>query len=141
MALPGCALPCHQGGVKRAMPYRTASILVCVFVSGFIALTACSDQGEGERCDSLNGSEDCDKGKDLTCFPANLLTNTVSDRCCPTDRSRATSAVCKTPVSGIGGGDATAPADTGPPPGTADATVVAPDASGGTGVSDAANDG
>jgi hypothetical protein len=104
------------------MPYRTASILVGLLVSGFVALAACNNQNEGERCDSLNGNEDCDQDKNLTCVPAAQLTNTISDRCCPVDRAQATSAVCKTPVSGIGGGDAAAPADTGPPS-TADATV------------------
>lgn len=125
--------------MKRGL--RTATIALCLIAGGFIALAACSNQGEGERCDSLNGDEDCKTDEDLACYPAGLLTGTASDRCCPKDRTRATHPVCKTPVAVVGT-DGGAPPDTGPPS-TPDASVqgpneaAAPDAD----IHDASNDG
>jgi hypothetical protein len=113
--------------VKRVRTYRkTASIVVGCFLAGFVALAACSNQGEGERCDSLNGNEDCKTDQGLICYPKGQLTNTNSDRCCPADRTKATEPVCQTPVDPVGN-DATAPADTGPPI-TPDANVSDADA-------------
>lgn len=76
-----------------------------------LAIAACSKYGEGERCQSENGDDDCTSG--LTCTPAAQLTNTTSDRCCPSNRSTATEQVCKVPVSVGGSDDASAGADTG----------------------------
>jgi hypothetical protein len=99
-------------------------------VGGFLALGACSNQAEGDRCDHLNDSDDCQSP--LICTQAALLVGTTSDRCCPQDRSQATTAVCKAPISGIGS-DASAPANTGP-----DASSDAADAA--SEASDAASD-
>jgi hypothetical protein len=122
--------------VNRPRSYFAACFAGTFVVAGLLvlgSLGACSDQGEGERCESLNGNDDCSFG--LICTPAALLQGTVSDRCCPQDRGAATAPVCKAPVSGVG--DAQAPADTGPPPATPDATVN--DAE--TGVTDAPSEG
>jgi hypothetical protein len=81
--------------------------------AGIVALAACSNQGEGERCELLNGNDDCNGDEGLICYAANQLTNSTSDRCCPLDRARATAPVCLTPVD-IVGGDGGTPADTGP---------------------------
>jgi hypothetical protein len=43
-------------------------------------LGGCSRQGPGERCDTLNGSNDCDDG--LVCVPKDTLHGTAS-LCCP----------------------------------------------------------
>ncbi len=100
--------------MKRAKSYRTTSLVVGLVVAGGIAvLAACSNQGEGERCNSLAGNEDCNTDDGLACYPAAQLKDTVSDRCCPLDRTQATHPVCLTQV-GIGSQDASAPADTGP---------------------------
>jgi hypothetical protein len=88
----------------------TFLLVVGVFVAIF---AACSNQGEGERCEILNGNDDCKDG--LICTSENLLRNANSDRCCPSDRSKATHPICKT-ASEIGLDGSTAPADTGPPP-------------------------
>lgn len=126
--------------MKRGL--RTATIALCLIAGGFIAVAACSNQGEGERCDSLNGDEDCKTDEDLACYPAGLLTNTSSDRCCPKDRTKATHPACKTPVAVVGT-DGGAPADTGAPPSTPDANIAdanetdAADAN----ITDAADDG
>lgn len=100
--------------MKRALSYRKAGLLATALAAGFLAIVACSNQSEGERCDSLNGDEDCQTDEGLVCYPAPLLNNAGSDRCCPRDRAQATHPVCMTPVS-IGGQDAATPADTGPP--------------------------
>ena len=64
--------------------------------SALLALLACSNQGEGERCDhnaSNLGNDDCQNG--LTCVQQNALTNGMGyDACCPFDRTQATTAVC-----------------------------------------------
>jgi hypothetical protein len=81
-----------------------------VVVGGFLALFACSNQAEGERCESLQGNDDCQDG--LICYQAALLIGTTSDRCCPQDRSQATTQVCRAATNGIGDAGFV---DTGPP--------------------------
>lgn len=134
--MPGRELPCHQGDVERpscssprargdSNPRRIAAIALGAIIGAFIAIgSACSNQGEGERCEVENGNDDCRTEEGLICYPEEQLKNAGSDRCCPIDRSKATNPICKTSVD-IGGGDATAPADTGPGP-TVDAET--PDA-------------
>jgi hypothetical protein len=113
--------------VKRPRSYKTACLVGAILAFGLVAVGgvgACSNQAEGERCETLNGNDDCNTGGGLICYPAALLVGTTSDRCCPQDRTTATAPVCKAPVSGVG--DASAPPDTGPPPtdgATADAVV------------------
>jgi hypothetical protein len=84
---------------------------VAAFTCGFVALSACSNYGEGERCEVGNGNDDCQDG--LQCTPAAQLSGSNSDRCCPVDRSTATATVCATPSNPIAG-DATPPLETGP---------------------------
>jgi hypothetical protein len=100
---------------KRGDSNRFAGIALFSIVTAFIAIaTACSNQGEGERCEIENGDEDCDTSAGLICWPETQLRNASSDRCCPADRSKATHPVCKTAVEiGV---DAMTPADTGPAP-------------------------
>jgi hypothetical protein len=113
---------------------------VLLAVTGVLAAigigTACSNQGEGEVCNILNGSDDCQTDNGLSCFRASDLNNVTSDRCCPTDRSRATHPACTTPIVISGSGDAAAPADTGPGTVTQDAQVAE---TGSTDAADAAN--
>jgi hypothetical protein len=124
----GSALPRHGAGrdspcqvasiraIKVAVKLRTRTFAfaLCLFAGGLALIAACSNQGEGERCESLNGDDDCKTDEGLVCYPAALLTNTSSDRCCPRDRATATHPVCKTPVEVVGT-DGGAPPDTGPP--------------------------
>jgi len=135
--------------VKSARPgttfLRTAILTTAVLGSIVIlSASACSNQGEGERCDVLNGDDDCRTEDGLRCYRAADLNNSNSDRCCPIDRSRATNAVCKTPLTGVNN-DAQAPTDSGPSTPTPDATSGddAGDAgdSGDSGITDAAADG
>lgn len=101
------------------MARRAAGVALFVALGGFIALaTACSNQGEGERCEVANGNDDCKTDEGLICYRADQLADRTSDRCCPADRTKAKHPVCQTPVNIVG--DAATPADTGPPP-TSDA--------------------
>lgn len=110
--------------MKRVPLAKTAAIAGSLLAAGFIALAACSNQGEGERCEFLNNNDDCQDG--LICVQASAIPEPFnnSDRCCPPDRSRATTEACREPRPGALG-DSAPPPDTGPPP-TPDATVDAP---------------
>ncbi len=60
------------------------NVLALALVSAAVALGApgCSQQTEGERCDSAKaGDEDCDSG--LTCVGRLSLLEGITDRCCP----------------------------------------------------------
>jgi hypothetical protein len=100
-----------------------ATLIVTAIVAGIGIEAACSNQGEGEVCNSENGDEDCKTDEGLICWPKLQLNNTTSDRCCPSDRSTASHPACVN-GSGIIGADAIAPADTGPSTITPDATVA-----------------
>jgi hypothetical protein len=97
--------------------YSLAGIAVSVLVSGWIVLSACSNQSEGERCDVANSDEDCKTDEGLVCFPKAQLSAPYNnaDRCCPRDRTTATTDPCKFPTNPIGG-DSSPPPDTGPAP-------------------------
>ena len=94
------------------MKIRLVAIAVVSALS--VALTlfpGCSNQAEGERCDTNGdngGNDDCQSG--LVCVHANQLNGASdSDRCCPPDRSRATADICKLSTTPVGG-------DAAPPP-------------------------
>ena len=112
MKRPSSSSPRTRGGSTR---HRSLGIALFALAGAFIVVaSACSNQGEGERCESLNGNEDCKTDEGLICYPQAQLRNSNSDRCCPLDRSTATHPVCKTSVDV--NRDATPPPDTGPPP-------------------------
>lgn len=105
--------------MTRARSYKLVSVFLAVGLAGFVALSACSNYGEGERCETLNGNDDCDDG--LVCTPKSQLTAPFnsSDRCCPSDRTLATTTACAVPQNAVGT-DAAPPSETGP---GVDATV------------------
>lgn len=93
-------------------------------VGAFVALTACSNYGEGDRCEVGNGNDDCQDG--LQCTPAaRLAVTSSSDRCCPVDRSKATTRVCEVPTNPVGTDGSTLP-DTGLPPTDSSVTDTTP---------------
>lgn len=87
-----------------------------------IGLWACSEQGEGERCEGSasnpSDSEDCASG--LVCKRSSELNNSDTPRCCPPDAAAASTNVCGTASSGPL--DAAIPSDDAT---TGDATVDA----------------
>jgi hypothetical protein len=104
--------------MQTAFRYRIVSIVLCSALAAFVALSACSNYAEGERCEVLNGNEDCQDG--LQCTPAGQLNSSSSDRCCPVDRKTATHPACVVLTTPITTDAAPLDANTGP---TTDATV------------------
>jgi hypothetical protein len=117
--------------VKTGLRYRTAGIVGVAAIGVLVALAACSNQSEGDRCDFDNGNDDCGNG--LVCVPKANQTGRSSngvvnppfnnaDRCCPLDRNTATHPACTQNTSSTAT-DAAVPGDTGPLP---DVAVDAP---------------
>ncbi len=72
---------------------RLPALLLLALVASMTAAIACSNQGEGEYCDTNNGNNDCQDG--LACVPAPGVTGTVNrDRCCPVLPAQPTTAAC-----------------------------------------------
>jgi hypothetical protein len=127
--------------MKKAFLGRTAAIAAALLGAGWLVLSACSNQGEGERCELLNNSDDCQDG--LVCTDTNALPEgfKTSPLCCPPERARATTEACREPA-GSAVGDSAPPPDTGPPPSSDAATDAdAPVGDAGPDASDASDDG
>jgi hypothetical protein len=95
------------------MPSVLRSVAALAFVSFVAVLSApgCSQQGEGERCDSAkNGDADCDSG--LSCVKAKELLSQTTDRCCPAD-GQENDARCTRGVPSSTGGSSTGGSSTG----------------------------
>ena len=82
-------------------------LVVRSFLSGFavggvcaVLMGACADASEGDRCEFLNGNDDCSNG--LICVQGQNI-------CCPEDRSLATTPSCT--ASPSPGGEAGIPAE------------------------------
>ena len=87
------------------LPFLTVVALAVLFA-------ACSNQGEGERCDvraDNQGTDDCQLG--LMCTPAFMLSGTaMSDVCCPGDRTTAAAgSICALPMNSVGADSAIPP--------------------------------
>ena len=97
----------------RARRRNIAALVTAFTIAGWLVLSACSNNGEGERCQFNNNHDDCENG--LSCLQASQVNPSYnsSDRCCPADRSTATHPACtllQNPVAG----DSAPPPDTGP---------------------------
>lgn len=69
--------------MSRAL--RSACLFAFVSAIALLSVPGCSQQGQGERCDSINGDTDCDTG--LSCIPKQKLLDGVTDRCCPAENT------------------------------------------------------
>jgi hypothetical protein len=98
-------------------------VILAIVPIAFVLPAGCSGQGEGERCDvhaDNNGNDDC--AGDLVCTAGgNLNGSNNTDRCCPADRTKATTLVCQLPTAG--GIDTTPPPDASTDAPAADAAV------------------
>ena len=115
---------------------RAAGVIIGSLIATFVALAACSNNGEGERCDFDNGNDDCQDG--LVCVPATAQGNrgagygTVnppynsSDRCCPLDRTTASHPACVLGASTGADAAPTPPTDAGDAASSSDAASDAP---------------
>jgi hypothetical protein len=127
------------------MTLRKSHFVLFVFalvVTGAVALVAaCSGQGEGERCSVLsdnNGDDDC---AGLHCTPAGQLNGSSTDRCCPADRTQATTPVCAVQTAvGIEAGQLPTEGGTGDTGANDGASDAANDSSGDAGATDGAAD-
>jgi hypothetical protein len=135
------------------------ALAIAGMLSGAVAVVACSNQGEGDRCDSAGtgtppGTDDCKDG--LVCTPKAELSGNA-DLCCPADRTKATTAACALshppigeagiPPTGDSSSDSAATegggGDSGPdakPDGSPDSGPDAPSEAAAEGGSDAPND-
>jgi hypothetical protein len=122
------------GAIMTLPKGRFLSFLVALAAP--LALSAaCSGQGEGERCSTAadnNGNDDC--AGSLVCYPKDKLNGSSTDRCCPFDRTQATTVVCA--IGSAVGIDAAPPVDTGT---SADATGTDSASDSSTDAGDAAN--
>ena len=113
-------------------------VLALLFAGAGAVLIACSNQGEGERCDRNGdnaGNDECRDG--LRCTAAGELNGSPqTDRCCPVIRTTAAALVCQIPPN-PGGGDAAPP----PEASVADVSVDSPATDTGTGTETGADTG
>jgi hypothetical protein len=91
---------------------RPRSVSATAFSLAFLAIVvlagACNNQGEGDICDinaGNNGDNDCQSGLDCVSAPG-AMGSPNPYRCCPTDLTQASSAVCM--LSGSSGNTNTA---------------------------------
>jgi len=102
------------------MRFRFAVLLSALVAASVVG--ACSNEGEGQICDHRagnNGNDDCQNG--LIC--TQNLPGVNGDRCCPPDRSTATTPECALTTPGIGDASSALPDGTTP---VADAAGDAP---------------
>ncbi|HYP89162.1 MAG TPA: hypothetical protein VEQ59_13440 [Polyangiaceae bacterium] len=84
---------------------RSAALFAIVSALAALSLPGCSQQGQGERCDSVkNGDDDCDSG--LTCVGSGELLDKVTDRCCPAEGIETDSRCKRSSATGSGGSSA-----------------------------------
>ena len=119
---------------SRARRRKIAAVVTSLTLGGWLVLTACSNNGEGERCQVNNNDDDCEQG--LICLASSQVNPSYnsSDRCCPIDRTTASHPACtllRNPVAG----DSAPPPDTGPSnPDTGTTDTGTPDTGVDTGV-------
>ncbi|MCL2777131.1 MAG: hypothetical protein FWD73_03935 [Polyangiaceae bacterium] len=104
-----------------------------------VAIAACSNGGEGARCETANGNSDCQSG--LVCLPGKQAAPSWNnaDWCCPSDRSTATAAPCVQGQGTVIGADDAAPSQTLPDTSVPEASVDSDDSAADASASDDAN--
>jgi hypothetical protein len=101
-----------RGGRLRAG--ITSGVIAASII--MVAIAACSNGGEGARCETANGNSDCQSG--LVCMPGKQAAPgwNNADWCCPpsSERATATAAPCIQGQSTVIGADGAAPSQTTP---------------------------
>ena len=120
---------------SRARRRKIAAAVTIFTTAGWLVLSACSNNGEGERCQVNNNNDDCADG--LICLASSQVNPSYnsSDRCCPVDRTRASHPACTLLQNSVAG-DSAPPPDTGPvtTPDTGTPDTSTPDTAVDTGV-------
>ena len=75
-------------------------LLLLAFVGAVSASVACSNQGEGDYCDTANGNNDCQDGLFCDPMPPGVPVSAVTphNRCCPIAPAQPTTAACSMSV-------------------------------------------
>jgi hypothetical protein len=92
-----------------------ASVASSVLLAAIAALAlsaGCSNQGEGEFCDRLNGNTDCQDGLVCGTAPGIAAGSGNTDRCCPVAPAQPTTAACSASSTTIEAGTDTPDAST-----------------------------
>src|SRR5688572_21860724 len=100
-----------------------AAFMLASALTPALFMPACSQQGEGERCDSINGDTDCDDG--LKCVSKNDLADAATDRCCNPDQTTWSDSRCRhgsAPVERMGGGPSSGGTASGPKAGAGESS-------------------
>ena len=89
------------------MRHRRGSFGLVLLAMALVSASACSNQNEGERCDKLNGNDDCESG--LVCTTLSNFTSSSGSSsaggqasqggvlpavCCPPQGQRVSAQVC-----------------------------------------------
>jgi hypothetical protein len=105
--------------VRTTLAFLTQRLVPAVAIGALLAAlvnaSACSQQGEGERCDRLNGESgpDSDCADGLVCTSSKDL-GTSADICCPPEGETPNELACiPNPVTNEGGGGGTGGGGTG----------------------------
>ena len=86
---------------SRLIPWACAALAAL----GIAVAGACSNQAEGDRCElkgENGGNDECQDP--LECTDKNLTRGDGTARCCPRDRSQATTSVCGQPPGAVDSG-------------------------------------
>ena len=109
------------------MRHRRSLFGLVLLAVGLASASACSNQHEGERCDKLNGNDDCESGLVCTTYTGYTTSSGTGGQnqggvlpavCCPPQGQRATAEICTanaiTPIEPSDAGSGGAAGDGGP---------------------------
>ncbi|HVW26510.1 MAG TPA: hypothetical protein VHC69_14175 [Polyangiaceae bacterium] len=74
------------------MRHRKGWFSLILLVLGVSAASACSNQGEGQRCDKNSGDSDCASGLVCKTIPGSMAGSLPESVCCPLNQSATTTA-------------------------------------------------
>src|ERR1051325_1679730 len=100
-------LPKRRTSSPGVSPMSLSKLFGIAVLGALFAGSACSSQGEGQRCDPSNGDDDCESG--LVCVEASKLIGGGPDTtwalCCPASETQQTVEACfrSSNTTGTGG--------------------------------------
>ena len=125
-------------GAEPSMARRIVSSLFLALVVAASA-GACSNEGEGQPCSTLNGNNDCDDGLQCVAPPGGMNATNAPEVCCPVPPAQPTTPECSTPSFTLG--DSSTAAPDGHADGASDASSDVSSDTASEGAADAASDG
>lgn len=77
-------------------------LVLLAFVGALVASVACSNQGEGQFCDTANGNNDCQDGLECLRAPGVMASAGQNpNRCCPIPPAQPTTPECSLNTSAL----------------------------------------